>query len=59
MLLLCGYANEGSGREINGSVYNTQRDFFNYESGKKSAYYTRVNMVLISPCHVNLSLGPD
>ena len=27
MLLLCGYANEGSDRETKGSVYNTQRDF--------------------------------
>ena len=27
MLLLCGYANEGSNRETKGSVYNTQRDF--------------------------------
>ena len=27
MLLLCGYANEGSDRETKGSVCNTHRDF--------------------------------
>ena len=48
MLLLCGYANEGSDRETKGSVCNTQRDFSTTNLGRKSAYYTRVNTVSIS-----------
>ena len=42
---ICLRANEGRESKTKDSVYNAHLNFRSFFSGKKSAHYTRVNMV--------------